>query len=295
MSVQDSSKQSVQSLPRRAAPKMISGTTVAPIGVQALVRTAKSTAQTKPVFAVPVRTDMPKDHWLAEALYRAFEFSSAFIVLFLSLPVLAVEALMVWLDSGRPILFRQFRTTCSDAVTGHDLRRRPDLKAPGGTFDPAQTYLVPKVFRFVKFRTMYSDAQQRFPELYAYEFPTDEFHTRRFKDEDDPRITPLGYHLRRLTIDELPNLWCVLTGEMRLVGPRPEHPNLLPYYNADEMYKFAVKPGITGLAQINGRGLLTFGETIAWDLEYVRTRSVWLDIKILFKTAWCVLIRRGAF
>ena len=102
--------------------------------------------------------------------------------------------------------------------------------------------------------------------------------------------------LRKLTLDELPNLWCVLVGDMRLVGPRPELPEIPQYYEtADEMYKFACKPGITGLAQINGRGLLNWGETLAWDLEYVRTRSIRLDLKIIFLTLWYVIVRRGAF
>ena len=91
------------------------------------------------------------------------------------------------------------------------------------------------------------------------------------------------------------NLWCVLTGQIRLVGPRPEAPEVLQYYIPDEMYKFVCKPGITGLAQINGRGLLNWGETLAWDLHYVRTRSVGLDFKIIFKTLMHVIARKGAF
>src|SRR5207245_9769472 len=109
------------------------------------------------------------------------------------------------------------------------------------------------------------------------------------------RLTRVGCVVRELSIDELPNLWCVLTGQIRLVGPRPEAPEVLQYYTPEEMYKFALKPGITGLAQINGRGLLNWGETLKWDLEYVHTRTVWLDIKILFTTLWLVLTRRGAF
>src|SRR2546430_1588187 len=93
----------------------------------------------------------------------------------------------------------------------------------------------------------------------------------------------------------LPNLWCVLTGKMRLVGPRPEAPEVLQYYTPEEMYKFACKPGITGLAQVNGRGLLNWGETLAWDLQYVSTRSVWLDLKIIAITLKHVVTRHGAF
>jgi lipopolysaccharide/colanic/teichoic acid biosynthesis glycosyltransferase len=101
--------------------------------------------------------------------------------------------------------------------------------------------------------------------------------------------------LRRLSLDELPNLWSVVIGEMSLVGPRPEAPEVLQYYTPEEMTKFTFRPGITGLAQISGRGLLNWGETLALDLEYVRTRSVALDLKIILLTIWRVLTRHGAF
>jgi Bacterial sugar transferase len=81
---------------------------------------------------------------------------------------------------------------------------------------------------------------------------------------------------------------------MRLVGPRPEAPEVLQYYSPEEMYKFTCTPGITGLAQINGRGLLNWGETLRWDLEYIRTRSVALDLKIILLTLKHVVTRRGA-
>jgi lipopolysaccharide/colanic/teichoic acid biosynthesis glycosyltransferase len=142
---------------------------------------------------------------------------------------------------------------------------------------------------------MYQDAAERFPERYSYKFSQEEFHKRYFKEENDPRITRVGRVLRRITIDELPNFWSVLVGDMRLVGPRPEIPQLLCYYAPEEMYKFSIKPGITGLAQINGRGNLNLGDTIGWDLQYVRTRNVWLDVRVVFKTLWLVLARRGAF
>jgi lipopolysaccharide/colanic/teichoic acid biosynthesis glycosyltransferase len=141
---------------------------------------------------------------------------------------------------------------------------------------------------------MYADARDRYPELYDYAFTAEEFHLQPLKRPNDPRITRVGRYLRKLTVDELPNLWGVLTGDMRLVGPRPEDPDFLPYYYPEDMYKFSVKPGITGLWQVNGRGLLNWGEQIEWDLEYLRTRSVALDLKILIKTMGHVLVGRGA-
>ena len=142
---------------------------------------------------------------------------------------------------------------------------------------------------------MYDDARERFPELYNYNYTEEEIKTIAFKRKHDPRITSAGTWLRRSTLDELPNFWNVLTGSMRLVGPRPELPEMVPNYRPDQMHKFTVKPGITGLPQINGRGRLSFQQTVAYDLEYVDTKSVLLDIKILFMTIWRVITKHGAF
>jgi lipopolysaccharide/colanic/teichoic acid biosynthesis glycosyltransferase len=150
-------------------------------------------------------------------------------------------------------------------------------------------------FTFYKFRTMYVDARQRYPELYRYQYSAEEMETMRFKVEDDPRVTPQGEWLRRSSLDELPNFWNVLTGEMALVGPRPEIPQMLRYYEGEELRKFSVRPGVTGLAQVSGRGRLTFQETLKYDFEYVDNRSIWLDIKILYLTVLKILTRDGAF
>ena len=232
---------------------------------------------------------------LAEAVYRAFEIIAASLGLVLSTPILLIEAVLIRLDTPGPALFHQRRVSMSAMVPGRELTERRRLIPPPGGFEPDVLYLVPQTFGFLKFRTMYNDARVRWPELYQARIDQAVFRSRRFKTDGDPRVTPLGLFLRRLTLDELPNLWCVLMGTMRLVGPRPETPELLQNYSADEMYKFAVKPGVTGLAQINGRGLLSWGETLDWDLQYVRTRTVALDLKILFLTIWYVVVRRGAF
>lgn len=150
-------------------------------------------------------------------------------------------------------------------------------------------------FTFVKFRTLYADARERFPELYAYRYSDAELRDLKFKVTDDPRVTPQGRWMRRSTLDELPNFWNVLRGDMALVGPRPEIPEMLPYYHGDMLRKFSVRPGITGLAQISGRGRLGFYETVDLDVEYVRTRSWRLDLKILLLTAYKILTRDGAF
>jgi lipopolysaccharide/colanic/teichoic acid biosynthesis glycosyltransferase len=149
-------------------------------------------------------------------------------------------------------------------------------------------------FRFFKFRTMWTDARERFPHLYAYEYTPAEIQGLQFKQVVDPRLTRVGRWLRRTSLDELPNLFNVLRGEMTLVGPRPDIPEMQRYYRSDQLPKFAVKPGLTGLAQVKGRNILSFQETIQYDLLYVAGKSFWLDIRILARTVWVVCRQWGA-
>jgi lipopolysaccharide/colanic/teichoic acid biosynthesis glycosyltransferase len=152
-----------------------------------------------------------------------------------------------------------------------------------------------KVFRFLKFRTMYADAKQRFPELYRYAYDDDEIKKLAFKIKDDPRVTPQGRWLRKTSLDELLNFWNVLTGDMALVGPRPDIPEMLRYYEGRMLEKFNVRPGVTGLAQVSGRGDLSFLDTVKLDVQYVRNRSLKYDLEIFLRTIKSVLIRDGAF
>jgi lipopolysaccharide/colanic/teichoic acid biosynthesis glycosyltransferase len=199
-------------------------------------------------------------------IVRATEIVLAMMALALLSPLLAVIAVVVRLDSPGPCLFWQPRV------------------GRGG-----------RLFHFVKFRTLYSDARARWPDLYAYRYSADEIASLHFKLRNDPRVTRVGQWLRRSTLDELPNLWNVIVGDVALVGPRPEIPEMLPYYAPIELAKFSVRPGITGLAQVRGRGDLSFRETVRLDLEYVRTRNLWLDLGILGRTVVCTVLRRGAF
>jgi len=247
------------------------------------------------VHAVPAADIVRYSGRVAETLYRGFEIVVAVLGLTIGLPVMLVEAILIRLDSPGPVLFFHKRPGRSIMMLGRDLEGRTDLCPPPDGYQPDTLYFVPSFFRLVKFRTMYSDARVRFPEFYAYNFTLENFHQQYGTHKHDPRVTRLGRILRKLSVDELPNLWSVLVGHMRLVGPRPEAPEVLQYYTPEEMYKFACKPGITGLAQINGRGLLNWGETLAWDLKYVRERSVWLDLKIILITLKYVVARRGAF
>lgn len=197
---------------------------------------------------------------------RLFEIVVASVVLVLTLPLMLLIAGLIKLDSPGPVLFFQDRV-------GKDRR----------------------LFKFVKFRTLYADAKERFPELYAYRYTPEELQELRFKVEDDPRVTRQGRWLRRTSLDELPNFWNVLTGDMALVGPRPEIPEMLHYYRGRSLQKFSVRPGVTGLAQTSGRGRLSFLDTVRLDVDYVRTQSFTYDLKLIARTIKMVLIRDGAF
>lgn len=197
---------------------------------------------------------------------RLFEIVVASLLLVVTLPLMALIAVIVRLDSPGPVVFRQTRV-------GRDGR----------------------LFKFAKFRTLYADARQRWPHLYAYRYTADEVAALHFKLKNDPRVTRAGRWLRKSTLDELPNLWNVLTGDVALVGPRPEIPEMLPYYDDVTLAKFSVRPGVTGLAQVRGRGDLSFRDTVALDVEYVRTRSLRLDVEVLLSTVICTVLRKGAF
>ena len=247
------------------------------------------------VYAVPVREVGGSSGRLAEAIYRAFEILVALIGLTAGLPLMLILGAVIRFDSPGPALFFHKRPARSTIMRGRDISGRADLRLPPGGCEQDAWYYVPSYFTLVKLRTMHCDARMRFPQMYAYKYAPGEFHRQYPTLRNDPRVTRVGRVLRKLSVDELPNLWSVLIGDMRLVGPRPEAPEVLQYYTPDEMYKFVCKPGITGLAQINGRGLLNWGETLAWDLHYVHTRSVELDLKIIFKTLLHVIVRKGAF
>jgi len=247
------------------------------------------------MHVVPVRDIVGSSSRLVEAVYRVFEILLTLICLVVALPIMLIEAALICWDSPGPALFFQMRLGHSATMRGRDLEGRIDLRPPPGGYEPDTLYYVPTYFRFVKFRSMYHDAKRRFPGLYAYSYGPGELHRQYTADVNDPRLTRIGRILRKLSLDELPNLWCVLLGHMRLVGPRPEAPEFVQHYAPEEMYKFAVRPGITGLFQTNGRGLLTWGEQLYWDLQYIRTRSVGLDLKIILLTLKQVILRRGAF
>jgi lipopolysaccharide/colanic/teichoic acid biosynthesis glycosyltransferase len=211
------------------------------------------------VASAPTRT------FVYHIVKRALDVVFGSILLVLFSPVIALVAILIRLDSRGPAIFVQERVGKNG-----------------------------EIFRFRKFRTMHVDARERFPELYEYQYSDEELPTMFFKLPHDPRSTRVGRRLRRTSLDELPNLINVLRGEMTLVGPRPEIPEMLPYYEPEQLCKFAVKPGLTGLAQVSGRNILRFVDTNAKDVEYVHARSLALDLTILWRTVGAVALMVGA-
>lgn len=146
-------------------------------------------------------------------------------------------------------------------------------------------------FIIYKFRTMIPNAESK-REL---DINPDNIENFVFQSKSDNRITKVGAFLRKSSLDEIPQLFNVLIGNMSFVGPRPEIPDVVKYYPESYNQRLLVKPGITGLAQINGRGEIELGKTVYFDLMYIKNFSVWLDIKIIFKTIFSVFKREGAF
>ena len=202
---------------------------------------------------------------------RSLDVLVAGMLLILLVPVLATCALLVKRGSPGPILFRQQRVGW------------------GG-----------EVFTFLKFRSMYADADPSLHRAYVTALIKGqaELHEHRdgsmYKLVHDPRITPIGHFLRRTSLDELPQLWNVLRGEMSLVGPRPPIPYEVEEYGPIELARLTVKPGLTGLWQVSGRSRTTFAEMVALDLTYIREQSFLMDMRILLRTVPTILGRSGA-
>ena len=138
----------------------------------------------------------------------------------------------------------------------------------------------PKTFKMYKFRSMVHNAEDLLKDLMDRNEQTGPV----FKINDDPRITKVGKFIRKTSIDELPQLFNVLKGDMSLVGPRPPIPHEVEQYNSYQMQRFAVKPGLTCIWQVSGRNNIGFDEWVEMDIEYIKTRNLWLDIKLIFKT-----------
>jgi lipopolysaccharide/colanic/teichoic acid biosynthesis glycosyltransferase len=207
---------------------------------------------------------------LVDVLCRTIDVVLSAVLLVLFLPLFVLIAVAIRLDSRGPVMFRQHRV-------GRDL----------------------EPFIVSKFRTMRHgvghDAHRTFVlGLIAGEQPERPNGGPRFKMVEDERVTRMGRMLRRSSLDELPQLWNVLHGDMSLVGPRPAIPYEVEHYPPHWFARFAVKPGLTGLWQVSGRSELTLEEMVQLDVDYARRRSPWLNLRILARTVPAVLSGRGA-
>lgn len=146
-----------------------------------------------------------------------------------------------------------------------------------------------RTFTMYKFRSMYRDAEDQRQELSQH----NEAEGLIFKLRDDPRVTRIGRVIRRMCLDEVPQFLNVLRGEMSIVGPRPPIPDEVELYQESDMKRLDTKPGITGLWQVNRGHRYSFEEVLNWDTYYIENWSLWLDIKIMFKTIWVILSGRG--
>lgn len=178
-------------------------------------------------------------------------------------PVFLLTALLVKFTSPGPIIFSQVRV---------------------GRYG--------RHFKFYKFRSMYVDAEARKAELLKHNESGDGV---IFKMKHDPRITPVGRFIRKFSIDELPQFFNVILGDMSLVGPRPPLPSEVRTYTLEDRKRLNVTPGITCIWQVSGRSALPFSRQIALDKEYIASRSVWKDFLILLKTIPAILTGNGAW
>ncbi|WP_203710209.1 sugar transferase [Asanoa siamensis] len=229
----------------------------------ALIDVAGDRTTIRPVDGLPMlHVEHPRLEGAARFVKEIVDRVGAALLVALLSPVLLAVALCIRIDSPGPVLFRQVRT-------GRDGRE----------------------FLIYKFRSMYLDAEARLAELRHL----NEHDGVLFKIRNDPRITPVGRRLRRFSLDELPQLFNVLLGQMSLVGPRPPLPQEVAQYADDVRRRLAVKPGMTGLWQVSGRSDLPWEEAVRLDLRYVENWSLSLDLVILMRTLAAVVRPSGAY
>jgi len=214
-------------------------------------------------FGVEVRYNL-LDPW-ALRTKRVLDLAATIIGGILILPLILLICLFVWLESGSPIFYRDWRT-------GRD----------------------GKLFSCLKFRTMVSGAEEMLQRLLQENSELREEYLEYHKLRDDPRVTRIGRFLRKTSLDELPQLWNVLRGEMSLVGPRPYLPRESEDVGATQNEILRVPPGITGPWQVSGRNAVSFDERVGMDAHYVHDWSVWLDLVLLARTVKCLLVGKGA-
>jgi lipopolysaccharide/colanic/teichoic acid biosynthesis glycosyltransferase len=203
-----------------------------------------------------IPTNMREAH--VEKMNRALDVLGALVGLTLSAPLMLVIIPLIMIGSKGPAFFVQVRV------------------GRGG-----------KLFRMYKLRTMVRDAQKQQASLLSL----NEQSGPAFKIKNDPRVTRLGRILRKFSIDEMPQFWNVLKGDMSLVGPRPSLPREVKSYQRWHLQRLTVKPGMTGLWQVSGRNRLDFNDWVRLDIRYIKQRSLLFDVKLMLKTFKVVIIK----
>lgn len=194
---------------------------------------------------------------------RIFDIFVALLLIVCCIPLYLLIALVIAISEGRPVLFKQTRI-------GKNNRE----------------------FIIYKFRSM-KPSTPKYMHMYSWkESVPDHF---MFKTDFDESVTPIGKILRKYSLDELPQLFNVVFGEMSMVGPRPEIPEITNYYSSQQAIRLQVKPGLTGYAQVNGRSEINHGKKIEYDLYYIENQSFLFDLKIILATIKQVVKGKGAF
>ncbi len=196
-----------------------------------------------------------------KAVKRAVDFICAALGLLILFVPMAIVALIIYLDDKGSPFFSQIRLTENG-----------------------------KPFRMYKFRSMCVDAEARFAEVQK----ENESDGLAFKSENDPRITKIGGFIRKTSIDELPQLWNILKGDMSIIGPRPPLPREVVLYTPEQMDRLLVKGGLSCICQVEGRSDMEFDKWVETDIRYIKTRSLWTDISLFFRTIWVVIKGKGA-
>ena len=222
-----------------------------------LVRSSHVDIQTLAGVPIMEFKRTPLDGW-GRIIKRLCDIFGSIILIILTSPLMILSAILIKLTSKGPVLFRQERVGLS------------------------------RNFAFYKFRSMRVNAEkehQKYIQKYG----------NMFKLEHDPRVTPLGRILRKTSIDELPQFFNVLRGDMSLIGPRPPMPEEVEKYTKNQRRRLGVKPGITGMWQVSGRSEVSFDEWVRLDAYYIENWSLWMDFQIFLKTIWVIIKGRGAY
>ena len=217
------------------------------------------------IFALELKNNLANS--LNYFLKRTIDYLLSLVLFFLTIPLFIFITILIKITSKGPVIFSQERI------------------GKGG-----------KTFRCYKFRTMYEDAEEKLKQVLETNPGAKAEWETKYKLTNDPRVTPIGKFLRKTSLDELPQIFNVLKGEMSLIGPRPvTKEELDKYYKENAKLYCLIPPGITGLWQVSGRSNLTYEERVSLDCWYIRNWSLWLDLVILLKTVKVVLKGEGAY